>query len=114
MTATLPPVPPQALDRPALLTVEEARATLIRSALVCLRHAGGAPRHLPALLAGHPGSGNPDHERLAVAHRQTLDMVARAGHGWIIDDQVAGIVAAVGLDDGEVRDLDVIAAQLPD
>ena len=98
-----------------LLTVEEARRCLVRSALVCLRQARCPTDDLRRLLAGHPALRPLDrpHRRMAQSHRRALDIIGRAGYGWIIDDQLDGIYSAVGLNDGLIAGLDVSPTNSP-
>jgi hypothetical protein len=42
-----------------------------------------------------------------------LEAVAVAGHGWVVEEQLDGIVSATGLDEGDLRNVDVVASQLP-
>ena len=113
------------------MTVDEARAILLRSAVECLEHAtcdaGGLRSMLEARRAVRPppdrtSGGAHDgtqartwtatDDELATRHREVLRLVAEAGHEWLIADETAGIVSATGLDDGELRNVDAIAAQL--
>ena len=93
----------------ALMTLDEARMRLGRSALACLRSASCGPQELWAMLRGLPVRGLtlPDH-RLASAHRRVLDDIEAAGHGDVIDDELEGLASATGLDEGELRDISAI------
>lgn len=46
-------------------------------------------------------------------HRAVLETVTAAGHGAILVEELQGIMAATGLDEGEFGDLDAVLAQLP-
>jgi hypothetical protein len=99
----------------APLTIDEARAEIVRSAAQALQHASCAPEGMLALLWALPaGAGWSAHdEEIAVAHRATLEWVKEAGHGSVIAEELLGVMAATGLADGEMRDLDLVVGQLP-
>lgn len=94
-----------------LMTPDEARMQLGRSALACLQSASCGPHELWAMLRGLPVRGVtlPDH-RLAFAHKRVLDDIEAAGYGDVIDDELEGLASATGLDEGELRDISAIAA----
>ena len=94
-----------------LLTVDEARLALCRSALTCLRHAQCGPCGLLLMLSGAltgPGWIRAD-QVLSNRHRQILTAIEASGHGWIIDDEIAGIASSTGLDEGRLDSLESIA-----
>ena len=99
---------------PILLTVDEARIAFIQSALLCLRGAHCSPRQLSAVLRGDLNrrlrKADAD---LARKHRQCLDKLERAGFGWVLGEELEGLISALGLDEGRCINLDVIEAQLP-
>jgi hypothetical protein len=98
-----------------LLTMDEARAVVVRSAIDTLAGATcGAEGALAMLWALPGGAGwNAADELLALEHRRTLEWVNEAGHGAVIAEELRGVMAATGLDDGEVRDLGFVLSQLP-
>ena len=99
-----------------LLTVDEARVEICRSALTCLRHAQCAPGGLFLMLSGAltgPGWNRADHV-LSNHHRQVLLAIEASGHGWIIEDEIAGIASSTGLDEGRLDSLDAIAQSVAD
>jgi hypothetical protein len=100
----------------ALLTVDEARLALCRSALASLRHAQCGPGGLLLMLSGAPSG--PGWSRadqiLSNRHREILMAIEASGHGWIIDDEIAGIASSIGLDEGRVDSLDSIAQTVAD
>jgi hypothetical protein len=99
-----------------LLTVDEARLALCRSALECLRHAQCGPCGLLPMLSGAltgPGWIRVD-QVLSNRHRQLLMAIEASGHGWIIDDEIAGIASSTGLDEGRLDSLDSIAQSVAD
>lgn len=100
----------------APLTLDEARLSVIRTALVCLQRARCGPHSLLTMVRGGPGGDDcsSDDERLALHHRRVLHAVIAAGHGWVVDEQLDAIISATGLDEGDVHNIDAIAAQLPD
>ena len=99
--------------RPRLLTVDEARAALVDSAARCLSGATGTPTTLLAMLWGLDVGPGPTAQtrKLAAAHRATLDAVTKAGHGWIIVEELQGVIDATRVADGPPVNVDVIASQ---
>jgi hypothetical protein len=77
-----------------LLTLDEARAAVVRSAARCVAESRCAPSGLERMLWGQGGDWSTTDRALAADHRQVLDEVARAGHGWIVAEQVEGIISA--------------------
>jgi hypothetical protein len=98
-----------------LLTMDEARAVVVRSAIDTLAGATcGAEGALAMLWALPGGAGwSAADELSALEHRRTLEWVNEAGHGAVIAEELRGVMAATGLDDGELRDLDLVLSQLP-
>lgn len=96
------------------LSVDEARAALITSAVRCLTVGSCSADGIAAILWGLPGGAGwtPVEEVLAVEHRRVLEMIADAGHGWIITEEIEGIVAATELAAGHVVNVDVVRAQV--
>ena len=100
-----------AIGRPAvLMTCDEARWRLGRSAVVCLREAVCAPHLLCAMLWGVRIDGLDRRDlELARAHKQTLEAVEAAGHGSIIGEELEGICSATGIDEDRLENVDLIA-----
>jgi hypothetical protein len=92
-----------------LLTVDEARTEILRSAVACLLQAPCGPEALLAILHATAEPADPTSARLAGEHAGVLAAVRAAGHGWVIEDQLGGICEAAGLADGEVRNVDALA-----
>lgn len=89
-----------------LMTADEARWELGRSAIACIKGARCEPRDLWALLHGLHVSGLRFRDRsLAVAHKRVLAAIKAAGHGYVIADELEGIGSATGLCEGELRDI---------
>jgi len=96
---------------PTLMTSDEARLGLARSALRCLRSATCGPAGLLAMLWGLPAAEDwamCDRE-LAEDHLGVLAEIADAGHEGLIGEELAGICSATGLAGGQVDNLEVIA-----
>ncbi|MBJ7610581.1 MAG: hypothetical protein JF887_14330 [Candidatus Dormibacteraeota bacterium] len=92
-------------------TIDEARHAVIRSAAICLRGtAGRPPRLVAAILTGATSRSrwNNSDRSIAVRHRLNLDQVTAAGFGWVIDEELQGILSATGLDTYELHDIDLI------
>jgi hypothetical protein len=109
------------LTRPAapttvLMTAEEARLAVVRSARRCLTEATGAPIVILAMLWGLPAGQDwsSDDVDLAAAHQRALAEISRAGHEEIIADELAGISSATGLADGRLSNVDVICQIVDD
>src|SRR5690242_17172004 len=97
-----------------MLTIDEARDEVVRSAVRCLRYGSCPPEGLLAMVWALPGGArwsSADHE-LVADHRRVFEQVCAAGHGWVITEEIEGIIAATGLGDGEVHDVDVFLAEL--
>jgi hypothetical protein len=97
-----------------LLTVDEARHTVVQSAWLCLQGARCPKPGLRSMLwglSGGPGWSRQDRV-LALEHRRTLDIVTDAGYGWIVPEELDGIEAAVLAEADQVVRLDAIAAVL--
>jgi hypothetical protein len=89
------PVPVPVLPVPVpLLTLDEARSAVVRSAARCVAESRCAPSGLQRMLWGQAGEWSTADRALAAHHRQVLEEVARAGHGWIVAAQVEGIISA--------------------
>jgi hypothetical protein len=101
--------------RVVLLTEDEGRSEVVRSAVVALGRASCSPDGRLAILWGVPGGSgwSTNDELLAREHRQRLEWVNEAGHGAVIAEELLGVMTATGLDTGEFHDLDLVAAQLP-
>lgn len=114
-TATLTRPSSKSVGASVRLTLDEARLSVVRSAVDCLRRARCGPRGLLAMLRGLPGGEgwDSDDELLAVEHRRVLEKVLGAGHGWVIEEQLEGIVSATGVDEGFLRNVDSVASQIP-
>src|SRR3954454_11425442 len=101
----------------AMLTVDEARSAVARSAVDCLASGRCGRDGLIAILhweTSHPSWRRRD-VKVASSHRRVLRQVGECGHGWIVEDELAGVIAAAGLD-GEgawetVENLDVLTSQ---
>lgn len=78
-----------------LLTLDEAQELLGPSAIALVETVPCPPRRLSRLLAGQDTlRGLPPLARAAVrAHRAALRQVVAAGHGGIIDDELAGALS---------------------
>ena len=100
--------------RSTLLTIDEARAVVVRSAVTALTRAKCGPEGALAMLWALPGGADwrASDEALAVEHRETLEWVNRVGHGAIIAEELLGVMAATGLDEGKLRDLDLVLSQI--
>lgn len=93
-----------------LLTVDEARLALCRSALTCLRNAQCGPSGLLPMLVGAltgPGWTRAD-QVLSYRHREILMAIEASGHGWIVHDEIAGVASSTGLDEGRLDSIDSI------
>lgn len=82
-------------DSTVLLTLDEAQELLGPTAIALVETVSCAPRRLSRLLAGQDTlRGLPPLARAAVrAHRAALRQIIAAGHGGIIDDEVAGALS---------------------
>lgn len=97
-----------------LLTVDEARHTVVRSAWRCLRGGRCAKAGLHSMLWGLEEDGGwcRQDRLLALEHRRVLDIVADAGYGWIVPEELEGIEAAAFTEADQVVRLDAIAEVL--
>src|SRR4051794_4515312 len=89
---------------PAVLTLDEARAAVVRSAIACLEAARCNRDGQLAMLRGEPThpSWGPSDQRVAARHRRLVSDVRSGEHGWVVDDELEGVIAATGLDDQAV------------
>jgi hypothetical protein len=100
--------------RSQLLTVDEARHTVVLSAWRCLEGARCPKAGVHSMLwglCGGPGWSRRD-RILALEHRRVLEVVAGAGYGWIVPEELEGIEAAALAEAGQVVRLDAIAEVL--
>jgi hypothetical protein len=98
------------LHSSVLLTVDEARYEFFTSALKLIREWGGEAKELRRALTGSCASGERSaHDVfLLLNHRRVIDAISSSGHGWVVDEEVEGIVSAIGLDDDRRGDLSVL------
>jgi len=104
MTLTLTRTPP-AVSIIELLTLDEARARIVDSAVRLVRecHTNHAPTVTAMLWGAVDLPGLDDHDRrLAADHRSALDHVDALGHLGEALDELDGIASAIGLDAGRV------------
>jgi hypothetical protein len=99
-----------------LFTRDEARQHVARSALACITRARANGADLVALVRGEdvPGSMSLADRQLAADHGAALAEVRASGHGWVIAEELEGIVSATGIARGRADNLDLLAAQLQD
>jgi hypothetical protein len=97
----------------SLLTLDEARAALTASAARCLSGAKCDPATLVAMLWGLAVGRTPEDHTLSEEHKFVLESICDAGHGWILAEELSGIISATGLCEGERTNVDCIAAQVP-
>ena len=97
-----------------LLTVDEARTAVVRSAARCLQRAECPPDGRIAMLWALPGGPGwtAEDEQLAAGHRVILENVAAVGRADVIAPELLGIQSATGLDKGVFCGLETILAQL--
>jgi hypothetical protein len=116
MTEPLRKLVPERQARPkVLMTADEARRELGRSAVACIKDSGCAPGELWALLHGVPVQGLEFRDRsLAAAHNRVLAAIEAAGHGYLIAEELEGIGSATGLDEGELRDITAVTETFAD
>jgi hypothetical protein len=93
-----------------LLTVDEARYEFATSALKLIKEWRGETREIRrALTGGCTGGDRTAHDVfLILDHRRVIDAISFSGHGWVMDEEVEGIVSAIGLDDDRRGDLSVL------
>jgi hypothetical protein len=98
-----------------LMTADEARWALGRSAVACIKGARCPPADLWVLLQGLPVPGLLFRDRsLAANHNRVLGEINASGHGYLIDDELEGIGSATGLDEGELRDITALEETFAD
>ena len=97
-----------------LLTVDEARTAVVRSAARCLQRAECPVDRKIAMLWALPGGPGwtAEDEQLAVAHRVVLENVVAVGRADVYAPELLGIQSATGLDKGEFCGLETVLAQL--
>lgn len=86
-----------------LMTVDEAQAAVVDTALAIVEHAHSTdPFEVSAMLWGAGNHAPLDrHDRaLARRHRRMLDDIINLGYAGIIVDQLDGIASAAALDTG--------------
>ena len=99
---------------PELLSVDEARREFVSSTLALLSGSSYSLVGLRHALAGEaPTEELSGVERaLFFGHCRVIDAVQASGHGWIVAEQLDGIVSAVGLDGERLGDLGPLASVL--
>jgi hypothetical protein len=98
----------------SLLTTDEARTEVVKSAVKCLLGTDCPPDVKASMLWGLPGSSrlSKSDKLLADEHRRVLEAVAAAGQADVIFPELLGIQSATGLHKGEFCGLEEVVAQL--
>jgi hypothetical protein len=107
--------PEQQARHKVLMTADDARWALGRSAIACIKGLSCGYKELWAVLHGAPVQGLEFRDRsLARAHTRVLAAINAAGHGYLIEDELEGIGSATGLDEGELRDITAVEETFAD